>query len=216
MVGVGAGVQWARCEQFTVEVVGEAGHAGFGTAVNAVAAAADCVLAIERIVGGWAAGEHASVGVVRAAEAPNVAPERVLLQGTLRTLRPERYDARAAAVEQQLRLIADRRGAKITVGWGPSCPALDCDPLITQEVRRAAVDSDRVREVRPGTPTTGCDDFARYLETTPGCYFRVGAAPASGPVPHHHPRFDLDEVSLGIGVDVLVRAALRILNRPGG
>jgi amidohydrolase len=215
VVGVGAGVQWARCEQFTVEVVGEAGHAGFGTPVNAVAAAADCILAIERLVRGWESGEQASVGVVRAAEAPNVAPERVLLQGTLRTLRPERYEARAAAVEHELGVIATRRGAKITVGWGPSCPALDCDPVITQEVRRASADSARVAEVRPGVPTTGCDDFARYLETTPGCYFRVGAAPASGPVPHHHPRFDLDEEALAVAVEVLVRAALRILSRPG-
>jgi amidohydrolase len=69
--------------------------------------------------------------------------------------------------------------------------------------------------VLPGRPTTGCDDFARYLQDAPGCYFRVGAAPASGPVPHHHPKFDLDEAALSVGVEVLLRASLLLLTEAG-
>ncbi|MFC7622668.1 M20 family metallopeptidase [Microlunatus sp. GCM10028923] len=216
VVGVSAGVQWARCEQFQIEVGGEAGHAGFGTAVDAVAVAAECVLTIERLARDWPPGDHASVTVVRAAEAPNVTPERVTLQGTLRTLRPDSYAGQAAAVEQEFAAIGTRRGATIGVSWGPSCPALRCDPAISEEVRAAAAESTRVAEVRAGIPTTGCDDFARYLEAAPGCYFRVGAAPATGPVAHHHPRFDLAEESLSVAVEVLARSAFRVLNRRSG
>ena len=70
----------------------------------------------------------------------------------------------------------------------------------------------QVSRVVEAQPTTGCDDFARYLATAPGCYFRVGCAPVGGAgQPHHHPAFDLDETSLAVGVEVLARSALLAL-----
>ena len=72
-VAVGDGVQWARCDQFTVAVEGEAGHAGFGTPIDAVAAAAAVVLAVERISGRVA---HGLVGHRRSARRSGRAERR--------------------------------------------------------------------------------------------------------------------------------------------
>ena len=65
----------------------------------------------------------------------------------------------------------------------------------------------------PGVPTTGCDNFARFLELAPVCYFRGGTGhPARVPVlPPPTRRFDLEEGSLTIAVEALALAAVRVL-----
>ncbi len=214
-VAVGSGVQWAYCAQFSVVVTGEPGHAGFGTPVDSVAAAAACVLALDRLAGTWRPESHVSVAMLEGAAAPNVAPERVVVSGTLRTLDAAHELDNRRSVEHAVQAEARARGANAAVAWGVECPALDCDARVSELVRRAASASTRVRDLLPGRPSTGCDDFARYLQDTPGCYFRVGAAPASGPVSHHHPRFDIDEAALPVAVDVLLRASLLLLNEVG-
>ncbi len=56
-----------------------------------------------------------------------------------------------------------------------------------------------------------CEDFAHYLGKVPGAFMFVGAAPPGTGYPLHHPRFDFDERSLAVGVEVLANAALRLL-----
>jgi amidohydrolase len=51
------------------------------------------------------------------------------------------------------------------------------------------------------------DDMAYFLQRAPGCYFNVGTANESRGLTasNHHPRFDIDEDALPIGVQMLVR-----------
>ncbi|MEL7316615.1 MAG: amidohydrolase, partial [Cyanobacteria bacterium J06559_3] len=46
-----------------------------------------------------------------------------------------------------------------------------------------------------------------FLRAVPGCYFFLGSAnEAKGlAYPHHHPRFDFDELALSTGVEIFVR-----------
>jgi metal-dependent amidase/aminoacylase/carboxypeptidase family protein len=55
------------------------------------------------------------------------------------------------------------------------------------------------------------EDFARYQARVPGAFFFLGSG---GPdwAPHHSALFRVDEACLPYGVDILVRAALRLLN----
>nr|WP_246211222.1 M20 family metallopeptidase [Phytoactinopolyspora alkaliphila] len=209
-LAVGDGVQFASCHQFTIEMMGDAGHAGFGTAVDAVASASECVLAIEQLSATWD-GQRASVAVLRAADMPNIVPEAVTISGTLRSLRPDGEAHSRHQLEQIVKWVGNRRRARASVIWGPDCPALVCDPGVTNMVRAAAESSTFVRQVVPGTPTTGCDDFARYAERAPACYFRVGSAPRTGAIDHHHPAFDLNEDALAPALEVLARASHAVL-----
>ena len=183
VVGVGAGVQWARCEQFTVEVVGEAGHAGFGTPVNAVAAAADCVLALGRLTGTWRQESHVSVAMLEGAAAPNVAPERG--RGAQRTSarsmpptssttgglsstpsRPRREHANAAvAWGWSARRSTVTPGSAISYGVPPR-QVPGCEKLLPADAPAPAATTSPGTSRHPGRPLP-----------------KPGAAPASGPVP---------------------------------
>jgi hypothetical protein len=45
-------------------------------------------------------------------------------------------------------------------------------------------------------PLMAGDDFSAYLRVAPGCYFFVGAGDDAA-LPHHHPRFTIDERAAG-------------------
>ncbi len=58
------------------------------------------------------------------------------------------------------------------------------------------------------------DDVAELLRRVPGCYFWVGTRnEARGLIyEHHHPRFDLDEAALPIGIEMFVGIVERFLS----
>jgi metal-dependent amidase/aminoacylase/carboxypeptidase family protein len=60
-------------------------------------------------------------------------------------------------------------------------------------------------------PIMGGEDFSAYLERAPGAFFWVGAGHEEA-IPHHHPRFVVDEAALGTGITVFVRTALDYLS----
>lgn len=62
---------------------------------------------------------------------------------------------------------------------------------------------------------TGSDDMAEFLLQAPGCYFMVGSRNEEKGThyQHHHPRFNIDEEALPIGVEILTRATLDFLEQ---
>ena len=60
----------------------------------------------------------------------------------------------------------------------------------------------------------GGEDFSAFLHRVPGCFIAVGSRNRAKGLAwdHHHPRFDVDESSLEIGAEVLLRAARRVLD----
>jgi amidohydrolase len=207
-VAVGPGVQWASSDELRLTIEGVGGHAGDPTGtINPIPVAAAIVLELERLP----APAVATIAQIQAGTASNVTPEAVSLAGTLRS-----FGDRAQLLEQVER-IAERtarsRGAAARFSIGASCPAVVCDPDVTDRVRGAL--TAMPADVVDGEPSTASDDMARFLQAVPGTYFRVGASDLTdGPaVPHHHPLFDLDERALPLAAEALVRAALALLGR---
>lgn len=57
------------------------------------------------------------------------------------------------------------------------------------------------------------EDFSFYQQQAPGAFIFVGIGnPEKGLVyPHHHPKFDMDEEGLRIGMEVMARTAVKLL-----
>eukprot|EP00479_Gromia_sphaerica_P007147 TRINITY_DN2276_c0_g1_i1.p3 TRINITY_DN2276_c0_g1~~TRINITY_DN2276_c0_g1_i1.p3 ORF type:complete len:66 (+),score=11.62 TRINITY_DN2276_c0_g1_i1:748-945(+) len=61
------------------------------------------------------------------------------------------------------------------------------------------------------------EDFSFYLEKVPGHFCHLGAPNyfahfIDNEIPHHNPKFDLDERSLSIGVAIWLKIVERALN----
>ena len=148
-----------------------------------------------------------TVGEFHAGHAPNVIPDTATLRGTVRTFTPEVQDH----IEQRIVELAEGIGAsmraQVKAEYRRGVPATVNDPEMAEIVRTAAREVVGEENVVPQVPTMGGEDMSFFLLEKPGCYFFVGTNNDERGLTwgHHHPRFDIDEAALGIGVETMVR-----------
>ncbi|WP_422396590.1 allantoate amidohydrolase [Sphingomonas profundi] len=129
-VGTVTGIAAQR--RYAVVVTGTAGHAGtisMPLRRDALAAAAEMVLAAERIARAAASDLVATVGRLEALPgAANVIPGRVAFTLDVRAGDAPRRDAAAAAILAEIHAIAARRGVVATADRVHDLPPSPCDP----------------------------------------------------------------------------------------
>jgi len=216
-IGIGAGVQWASSDELRMTISGAGGHAGDPrSTIDPIAAAARVVLEVRRVAEEerrrWPA--VVTIAQIHGGTAPNVLPDAVTLAGTLRATGQDGRSKLLAEVRRAAGHVVTAEGASLELSTGAHCPAVVCDPVVTERLRRALQGAFGAERVLATHPSTTADDIGEFLRAVPGCYFRVGAGdPASEAVPHHHRLFDLDERAMPVAAEALARAALALLPR---
>jgi len=200
--------------QFEATFEGAGAHAGGRpeegrNAVQAMAAAIQNLYAIPRHGDGPT---RVNAGIVEGGTAPNIVPEQARLVGEVRgetTPLMEYMDDRARDV---LEGAATMHGCDLEVtqqGMAPSAESDDELRDLVGAVAKAHADVDRVLD----RDDLGGSEDATYLMRAVqdggglASYVCVGTDHPGG---HHTATFDVDEDSIGIGVDVLARAIERI------
>ena len=129
--------------RYAVRVTGTAGHAGttaMGLRRDALAGAAEMVLAVEAIATGTASDVVATVGRLDAHPgAANVIPGAVAFTLDVRAGDADRRDAAAAAILDWLATIAARRGLGLAVERSHDLPASPCDPALMDLLDAATI-----------------------------------------------------------------------------
>ncbi|HXF53474.1 MAG TPA: allantoate amidohydrolase [Hyphomicrobiaceae bacterium] len=137
-VGVVAAIAGAK--RLSVEVLGEAGHAGtvpMRLRRDALAAASDMILAVER--NARAKGDVvATVGCAEISPgAPNVIPGKVSFNIDLRAPNDADRDAALSAIMQAMAAIADARGVRLESEIVHEAAAVACSPWMTECLTQA-------------------------------------------------------------------------------
>jgi amidohydrolase len=157
-----------------------------------------------------------SVGQLSAGSAFNIIAERAMFEGTVRTLSEEVRSLIEEKMERIVKGVCEGTGASYDLEYQRGYPPLVNHPAQTDVVRRAIEGSDRctLEEMKP---IMGGEDFAYYLQEVPGCFFFVGAGNEDkGAVyPHHHPKFDIDEDALSVGVEAMLATYLQYTTNNG-
>jgi amidohydrolase len=216
-VDVRDGSVMANADALEITVTGRGGHAASpDRAGDPIVAAASIVLAAQTLISRETPPSEAAVltiGSVHAGTVGYVIPERVEMQGTLRTFDDSlrgRLLGRAAELVRRTGEAFDVTAEMRVVFSADACRN---DSAKAALVRRAA---ERVvgREMLSSDfRTAGADDMAEFLKLMPGCYFFVGSAnPERGlAAPHHSPGFDFDEAALEVGALALAEVAFAAL-----
>ncbi len=203
----------ASADVFEIEVIGSGSHAARPhEGIDPIVAGAALVTSLQtavsrRLQPGTAA--VATVGTFNAGTAPNIIPDTALLSGTLRALDPEVRTLLAAAVEEIATGVAAAHGARARVAIHRGTPPLLNDLAACQWARDAvrAILGDEALVPLPSANLAG-EDFACYLETTPGCFLRVGARGTGQEViPAHSARFLPEDDAILVGAAVLAQTA---------
>ncbi|MEX2356380.1 MAG: amidohydrolase [Thermaerobacterales bacterium] len=214
-----SGPMMANADSFTVTVEGQGGHgAKPHQTVDALVAAAGVVVDLQQIVSRRVdpvAPAVVSVGTFAAGSASNIIAQRAVLTGTARTFDDETRRLLASEIERVAAASASVLGARATVDYQYGYPAVDNDVEITGVLREAAAAVLGADQVYEPALIMGGEDFSYYQKEVPGAFIFVGAGTLESRdrYPHHHPRFNIDELALAAGLRILAQATLKLLVR---
>jgi len=212
------GPAMAAADRFHMIIRGKGGHgAKPQDSVDPIVIGAQIVTALQTLVARVIdPTEEAvvTVGTFQSGLAFNVIPDTAELGGTVRTFNAKNRDLLEERIGTLARGISTAMGGAVDYTYTRGYPATVNDPEMTELVRKEAarvVGEDGVREA---PLMMGAEDFSYFLEEVPGAFWFVGSQnPERGLVwGHHHPRFDLDEAALAIGMESMANVALRYLN----
>lgn len=203
-LGIRAGSVMAAVDRFELNITGTGCHGGHpDEGVDAILVAASVIQALQSIVGRNLNPFHTgvvSVTRIHGGNTWNVIPDKVELEGTVRSMDKEDR----VFIEKRMRGIAENTaaayGAKAELLWYPGPPA-----TVNEETWSAFAEDVAKEcgyEVVPQRNSTGGEDFAFYLEKIPGCFINVGTGVG---YPNHHPQFYADEAALAPAAEYFAR-----------
>lgn len=221
-VGLTPGPVMAGMAHFDIVVQGRGGHTATPqSAVDPVLAAASVIQAVQAIqtreIDVLKEPTLIMFGKIEGGTASNVIPDTVTLSGTMRYLfegPPDGPDNPKRRLERIVSGVcgAHRCGHELSFLYGH--PTLVNHAGMTELVGAAAAampaPPERVRFV-----TLAGEDFSEFAARAPSAFCFLGAGKPGGgeSFPHHHPRFDIDEAALPVGVEMHVRTALHFFEQ---
>jgi amidohydrolase len=219
-VAVNAGVISAVADDFNITITGRSGHGSSPhVTVDAIVVAAHFITALQTIVSRRVSALDnvvVTVGKIAGGERHNIIAGTVELEGTIRTKKESTRRKVTAMVKQVLDATCAAFGAQGEFEYVKGYPGVHCDEHFSQEVRAACSEIlGRSRVVRTAGFEMGGEDFAYYAEKVPGTIVSVGVGNKKQGKIHrlHHPKFDIDEAALKVGVCALAYSAYHHLNR---
>lgn len=203
----------AAVDTFHVDIKGEGGHGAYPQDTRDPIPAA---LSIAQAMGTIVSRNHralddlvVSVTMIHAGTADNVISEDAYLGGTVRTFDK---NVKAMVMKRMAEIVVGQAASfnvEATLRYEEGFPATVNSPKQTEfaaEVAREVAAegiaiADSQREM-------GAEDFAYFLEKTPGCYLFVGNGDTAG---LHQPNYDFDDATAPYGASFFVRIAERAL-----
>ncbi len=157
-----------------------------------------------------------SITKFQAGSANNVIPDSASLGGSIRSVNPELRAQLPEMFEKLIKGVVESHGASYTFEYNHLYPATINDKASTDLVREAVTElygEDKINEMTQSS--MGGEDFSYFLEKVPGSFISIGAKKEDlgFDVPHHHPKFDIDETVLSKGSAILAETALLYLNQ---
>jgi metal-dependent amidase/aminoacylase/carboxypeptidase family protein len=140
----------------------------------------------------------------------NVVSANAVIKGTFRTMNEQWRAEVKSILKETAAQVSAAYGATIDVQIGEGYPFLKNDLELTHKVKN-------ILEKELGTSNVSelglrmtAEDFAFYSQQRPVCFFRLGTSrPDQSQAPAvHHPKFDIDEKALEIGVQCMVAIGL--------
>ncbi|MFX3622507.1 MAG: M20 family metallopeptidase [Ectobacillus sp.] len=217
-IGIVYGPMMASPDVFQIHVQGKGGHAAHPQeTIDPIAIGAQIITNLQHLVSrktGAFDQRVVSVTQFHGGTADNIIPDTAFLMGTVRCFQEEMRREAEAQIEQIVKGICMAHGAAYSYQYRYGYrPVINTDE-ITAVVEQSAVELFGKDAVVYVPPSMGGEDFSAFLQKVPGCFFKVGSGNIQKETtyPHHHPRFDLDEDALAIGVKMFLRSVQHLLD----
>ena len=156
-----------------------------------------------------------TVGRIQGGQVYNIIPEQVEIDGTLRAHDPATREYVLQRIEEIAKATAALFRGSCQVRIRRATDAVINPPELTKLAQQAigkVAGEDFLQTTM--TPSMGSEDFSCYQKEVPGVfYFLSSAADDRTRIPHHNPRFDIDESVLWKGSAAFVALTEDFLNK---
>ncbi len=217
--GVTTGPAMAGAHIFSVKLTGKGGHgAAPHKTVDPVVAAAQIITALQTINSRNVDPLDTavlSVGRVDTGTAFNIIPQEALLEGTIRTFKPEVFDLVEKRFNEIVENIAKAMGCVAEITIKRVTYPVTNDNALANLMTNVIKEVDPTAKINSSHQTMGSEDFSFMMNDIPGCFVFIGSAnPEKGlDFGHHHPKFNIDEACLPYAAAVLAQGAVEILEK---
>lgn len=216
-----AGDIMASNDWFQITIKGKSAHgARPQEGADAVVMAAEVVTAFQSIISRSLDPLDPAVltvGKVEGGVRWNIIPEKVLLEGTVRSLSDANRRKIPALMEAVVKGITGTHGGSYTFDYRQLVPAVQNHPELGRMILPTLVNAlgkDRVLDFKPQMVS---EDFSAYARRIPGFFFFLGVRSpgSSGTVTLHSPTFNPDERSIPVGIKAMCHLLLDALELQG-
>ncbi len=205
-VGLRRGALTSAADDLEIVIIGESGHgARPHEATDAIWIASQVVTTLQQSISRRFNPLHPAVvtiGKISGGKAANVIADRVVLQGTVRSLQSEVYEKLPTWIEEIVAGVCAMHGAQYELNYQRRVASIiNADHLvqIMSDATQATLGDSAIEWI--AEPSMGSEDFALYTERVPGAMFRLGVGfEDRHNHPLHHPKFEVDEDAIATGV----------------
>jgi len=219
-LGLTIGPAMAAVDQFIITIKGKQSHGAYPhKSVDPIIMATEVVGAFQTIRSRSLSPLEPSVvtvGIIRGGERFNIIPEKVHLEGTVRTYNPEVQDMVEQRMNKILEGITLAYGGSFELNYDRGTPALINNPELSRQMiptMERVVGKDNLKMM---DPVMGGEDFAFFANEVPGMYYRLGVVKpgtTSGWV--HTPTFRADDSCLEVGIRAMSNLIVDYLESNG-
>jgi len=204
-----SGATMASSDWFTIKVKGKQAHGSQPwNGIDPVVVATQIITGLQTIVSRQEELTKApvviTVGMINAGVRPNIMPEELTMQGTIRTLDSKMQQDVHERIKTTATKIAEASGATADVKITKMTLVTYNDPALVQMMEPSLEKAVGKENVMASEWTTGSEDFSFFGEKAPAFFFFLGGMP-KGMDPkkassHHTPDFFIDDSMLDSGV----------------
>jgi amidohydrolase len=208
----------AAADTFVITVKGKSAHgARPHEGVDAIVIAAEIVTALQTIVSRASDPTDptvVTVGTIQGGSRRNIIADRVVLEGTVRTLSEAGQKRVHGLMESVVRNITEIYGAEHEIEYKPGNPSVFNNPELAAAMTPTLARIVGKDKLVAWKPQMIAEDFAFLARKVPGLYFFLGVKdPAQRTMaPLHSPSFSPDERAIPLGVRILCHLVLDALD----
>jgi amidohydrolase len=196
----------AAADGWDLTIFGKGGHGSAPeVAIDPTVAAAQIINDFQCIVSREISPRDTAVvsvgGVKTSSFVFNIIPERVEMTGSIRTFRTEVQDYIEAAMKRIVEGVCSGTRCKGEFKYSRFLPATANEEKTTMLVKSVAEELFGAEKVKESPLNMGSEDFSYFGTVAPASFAFLGIACAEKKtdMPHHSPKFDVDETVLFMG-----------------
>jgi amidohydrolase len=210
----------ASLDDFEIIVRGKPAHGAASPqkGIDAIVAAAECVMALQTIRSRKTDPMQQmslAIGTIQGGTRTNILADEVKLTGTLRTLDPGLRETAKRQMREVLAGITAAHGATFQLEFTASFPMVLNDRALLEASIPSLRKAVGASKVMLDSPELGSEDFAFYEEVIPGFFFHLGVFNSEKGIesPVHTGTFDVDERCIVIGVEAMANLVVDYLEQ---